>query len=94
MNMGRRLYGSFLDAGLTAPQLRLEAPIGGGPDWPGYAYVAESVRSLLPMLEQRGLVTADEADVDTLADRLRDEVVERGGVQILPTVIGAWARTG
>ena len=93
MNMGRRLHGTFLDAGLTAPQLRLEAPMGGGPDWPGYAYAAESIRSLLPMLEERGLVTADEADVDTLADRLRTEVVDHRGVQILPTVIGAWGRT-
>ena len=40
-NMGRRLYSTYLAAGLPAPELRLEAPIGGGPDWPGYAYVAE-----------------------------------------------------
>ena len=37
-------------------------------------------------------MTAAEADVDTLADRLRAEVVASGGVQILPTVIGAWSR--
>ena len=72
--------------------MRLEAPIGGGPDWPGYAFVAGSIRSLLPMLERRGSVTADEADIDTLADRLRAEVVDRHGVQVLPIVIGAWTR--
>lgn len=92
MDMGLRLYRTFHAAGLHAPQLRQDAPIGGGPDWPGYAYIAGSVRSLLPLLEQLGTVTAAEADVDTLEDRLRAELVGDDGVQILPTVIGAWAR--
>ena len=65
-DMGMRLHRTFLDAGLPAPQLRQEAPIGGGPTWPGYTYVAETARSLLPMLVQLGAVTAAEADIDTL----------------------------
>jgi SAM-dependent methyltransferase len=90
LQMGLHLYQTYLDAGLPAPQLRLEAPIGGGVDWPGYAYIAETVRSLLPMLEQTGMVTPEEADVETLADRLRAEVVHQCGVEMLPIVIGAW----
>src|SRR5262249_6924411 len=43
--MGAKLFGAYLDAGLPAPELRLEAPIGGGVDWPGYEYVAETMRS-------------------------------------------------
>ena len=35
IDMGMRLHRTFLDAGLPAPQLRHEAPIGGGPTWPG-----------------------------------------------------------
>jgi ubiquinone/menaquinone biosynthesis C-methylase UbiE len=89
---GSKLHQIYQDAGLPAPQLRLTAPIGGGPEWPGYAYVADTVRSLLPMLQQMGLVTAEDVDIDTLADRLRAEVVSQGGVQMLPMVIGAWAR--
>jgi SAM-dependent methyltransferase len=88
-DMGRRLYRTFIEAGLDAPELRQEAPIGGGPDWPGYAFVAESMRSLLPFMEQMGTVTAQGADVDTLEDRLRAEVVAENAVQILPAVIGA-----
>ncbi len=91
-DMGRRLYGAFLDAGLGSPQLRHDAPIGGGPDWPGYAYVTESMRSLLPFFEQLGTVTASEVDIETLESRLRSEIVDQQGVQILPEVIGAWAR--
>ena len=92
-DMGLQLYRTFLDAGLPAPQLCHEAPIGGGPAWPGYAFVAGSMRSLLAFLEQLGNVDATEADVETLEDRLREELVDRRGVQILPTVIGAWSRS-
>ena len=74
------------------PRAVLNAPIGGGEDWPGYAYVADTVRSLLPMLEQMGVATAEGVGVDTPAGRLRAEVVGQRGVQILPIVIGASAR--
>jgi SAM-dependent methyltransferase len=90
--MGSKLHQTYLDAGLPDPQLRLDAPVGGGEDWPGYAYVADTVRSLLPMLEQMGLVSAEDVDVETLADRLRAEALGLRGVQMLPIVMGAWAR--
>jgi ubiquinone/menaquinone biosynthesis C-methylase UbiE len=90
--MGSKLHQTYLDAGLPDPQLRLEAPVGGGEDWPGYAYVADTVRSLLPMMEQMGLVSAEDVHIDTLADRLRAEALELRGVQMLPIVVGTWAR--
>jgi ubiquinone/menaquinone biosynthesis C-methylase UbiE len=93
MNMGTRLYAAYLEAGLLAPELRLEAPIGGGPDWPGYGYVAETLRSLLPMLERMTGLDPDEVQIDTLADRMREDAVSGARVQMLPIVIGAWART-
>jgi protein-L-isoaspartate O-methyltransferase len=90
--MGPKLFRTFLQAGLPAPQLRLDAPIGGGPSWPGYGYLTATVRSLLPLLERVGSVTADEVSIDTLEQRLRAEVVERDAIQYLPAVIGAWSR--
>ncbi len=101
--MGLKLYRTYLDAGLPAPQLRLDAPLGGGPDWPGYAYVADTLRSLLPFLQRMGVQppaeladpaedVSDWTELDTLADRLRDEAVSQRAVQVLATVIGAWAR--
>ena len=92
-DMGLRLYRTFVDAGLDTPELRHDAPIGGGLDWPGYAYVRGVVRSLLPFMEQIGAVTAEEVDVDRLEARLRDEALAYDAVQVLPTVIGAWTRT-
>ncbi len=91
-DMGLQLARTFAAAGLPIPQLRLDAPVGGGADWPGYTFVAETVRSLLPRLEAIGAVTAAMVDVDTLAARLRDEAVELSAIQRLPAVIGAWAR--
>ena len=91
-DMGRRLYRTFLDAGLPGPQLREETPIGAGADWPGHAYLAASVASLLPLLEELGQVDPAEVGIETLADRLRAEAVERQAVQFLPAVVGAWSR--
>jgi SAM-dependent methyltransferase len=91
--MGPKLFGTFLAAGLPAPQVRRDAPVGGGPGWPGYGYVADTVRSLLPFLERVGAVKREEVAIETLEDRLRAEVVGQDGIQFLPAIVGAWART-
>jgi SAM-dependent methyltransferase len=93
VDMGPKLFATFTAAGLPAPQLRYDTPIGGGPDWPGYAYVTATVRNLLPMLEEVAGVTPEQLGVDTLEDRLRAEVVGVNGVQLLPPLVGAWARS-
>ena len=93
LSMGFKLYQAFMDAGLPAPQLHLDAPVGGGPGWAGYDYIAESIRSILPLMLKLGIATAAEVDIDSLAARFRDEVVSQHGVVMLPTFVGAWART-
>jgi SAM-dependent methyltransferase len=75
LDMGLRLPQAFTDAGLPMPQLSLAAPLGGGPDWPGYTLAAESIRSLLPRLEAVDAVTAAQVEVDTPAARLREETL-------------------
>lgn len=87
-----RLHEHYLTAGLPAPQIREEAPIGGGAEWVGYATLVDHIRSVEPFLIEAGVTTRDELDVDTLADRLRAEVVgQRGVFRCLPA-IGIWAR--
>ncbi|RWK56898.1 hypothetical protein [Mesorhizobium sp.] len=66
---------------------------GSGPDSPIYDYVAETLRSLLPMAEVVGAATAAEMRVDTLAERLRGEAVEQQMCIMLPPLVGAWANT-
>lgn len=92
MRMGPELYGAFRAAGLPAPRLFLAAPMGGGPDWGGYAQAEAVLRSLWPLMQRFGIATADEVDVDTFGRRLRDAVVAGGGVLKMPDLVSAWTR--
>jgi SAM-dependent methyltransferase len=92
VQMGARLFKTYLDAGLPVPEMLLEAPVGGGPDWPGYEYAVEMFRVALPSLVSRGVVDPEEVGIDTLTDRLRADVTRVQGIQMLPILIGAWAR--
>jgi SAM-dependent methyltransferase len=90
--MGLRLYQTFLAAGLPAPELRLEAAIGGGKDAP-VAVFADVVRAAVPVMERLGIATAAEVEPATLAERLLAETTARDGVVIVVPLIGGWART-
>jgi ubiquinone/menaquinone biosynthesis C-methylase UbiE len=88
--MGLKLFSVFLDAGLPAPQMHLERLMGGGPNWGGYDHLASLVRGLLTFIIQNGIATAEEVVIDTLAERLREEVVSQGGVVIGLSLVSAW----
>jgi len=92
LRMGMKLYATFLEVGLPAPELRYETAIGGGPAWLGYQWVADAVRATLPLILQFGIASAEEVGMDTLADRMREEVVSQGGVARLPALVSAWTR--
>ncbi len=92
LQMGFKLFAAYRAAGLPEPDLLTETIIGGGPDFAGYGYLAGVIRSILPLIERFGIATAEEVDIDTLADRLRDEAVAGGGVVALQMIVGAFAR--
>ncbi|MFC2095828.1 class I SAM-dependent methyltransferase [Candidatus Bipolaricaulota bacterium] len=92
IGMGIDLYRTFVDAGLPEPVLGWTAPIGCRGTWPGYQYVADSFRSLLPLIEQYGIATSEEVDVRTLAERLHSEAVAIKRPIILAPHVTAWAR--
>jgi len=91
-NIGTQLFWLMQEAGLPPPECRMEGVMDGGPHSPVYEWLAESARSLLPRMEALGLTTAATLDCDTLADRLRQEALERRGVFISAPLIGAFAR--
>jgi len=74
----------FHDAGLKQPTMLCEIPVGGGPDSPIYAWMALTLRSLLPQVEKIGAATAAEIDIDTLEDRLRNAVTAVHGEALCP----------
>jgi hypothetical protein len=91
-DVGLRLTSSFLNAGLARPNLKAELPIGGEAGSYLYGWIAETLRTLLPKIEQFGLACPEEMEIDTLAQRMESEAVELQSELIGPVQIGAWVR--
>jgi hypothetical protein len=92
-DLGSRLFPAFLQAGLPAPQMCADIVVGGGVTFPLYGVIADSIRSLLPAMEKFGIATAEEVQVDTLADRLKQDTVAVQAQVMSRPMIGAWTRT-
>jgi SAM-dependent methyltransferase len=93
LRAGLKLPTIFREAGLPAPQTLQMARVEHGPDAQGYAWIEQLTRTLLPVMQKTGVATPEEVRVDTLAARIRDEVVAKKAVLVLPPFIGAWAHT-
>lgn len=89
--MGYKIHGAYLEAGLPAPEMELFAPLSGSSNWRGQEYFTETLRSLLPLAEKFGVATKEEVQIDSLAERLIEETLSRGGVLKTPDVVNAWA---
>ncbi len=50
------------------------------------------MRTLLPRIQQLGVAGSTEVEIETLADRIRDEIILANGFATMMPVIGAWAR--
>ena len=90
-DVGRRLGSLYTAAGLPFPELMAEIPVGG----PGSAitgWAVQTLRTLLPMIEQLGIATAAEIGIDTLRQRIEAEARENNAVLTGPPQFGAWAR--
>jgi ubiquinone/menaquinone biosynthesis C-methylase UbiE len=90
---GGKLFSTFLAAKLPAPKMVSVSHIDGGAKSPVYEYIAETLRSLLPMMERLGVATDADVLVETLAHRLREEAIALRTCVTLPPLVGAWVRT-
>ena len=91
--LGAKLATLMQSAGLPAPSLRLESIVSAGPDLAGLAgYTADLARTLLPAALRLGIVSAEEVDIDTLAERIRKEMLANMATVIGRGEIGAWVR--
>jgi hypothetical protein len=91
-DIGLRLPFIFASVGLPAPKLTFEALVDCSADSEICEFVAATVRSLLPRLEQLGIVSSRRVQVETLAGRLRQEQAELSGVLGMMPLMGAWCR--
>lgn len=89
-DMGSRLYATFRAAGLV-PHLVGSVRVEAGVDAYAPDYIAETVRSLIPLLTSFGLASEDEIEVETLADRIRAEVSQGDHCFFYPRMVGAFA---
>ena len=89
-DMGLRLYATFREAGLPPPQLRMELPLGDGPEFT--LWIHELWCTLLPQMAPRDLTHSSIGDLDTLADRLQAEVAAEKTFGAFVGMVGAWSR--
>jgi len=66
--------------------------MGGAAGRSGFAYMASNFRTALPVIEQFRLGSASELELDTLAERLAEEVARVGMPMQCPPLVTAWAR--
>jgi SAM-dependent methyltransferase len=74
-DLGLHLTPIFRAAGLSWPTISAEVPIGGEPGCFLYLWIAETLRSLLPRIEQLNLARAKDLDLDTLVARMEAEAM-------------------
>jgi ubiquinone/menaquinone biosynthesis C-methylase UbiE len=92
LDMGGKLHATFHAAGLAAPQMTVAGHVECGSQSPVFTYLADTLRSLVPMAERFGITTATEVAIDTLAERLRKEAVDNNASIMPPPLVGAWTR--
>lgn len=70
----------------------MDTVVSGEEDSPVYKLLAEALRSLVPTLEKFNIATPAQVQINSLADRLRKEVVRKRGLAMSYGLVGAWAR--
>lgn len=92
-HMGTKLHATFVGAGLWAPEMRLEVPVGGMPTCLAWLEMfKELIAILLPEMERLGVATSGEVGLDTLIERISREATGSNSVIIGHSQVGAWTR--
>lgn len=92
-HMGANLAATMKTAGLPPASVHLESIASAGPDHAGLAtFTADLARTLLPEMLRLGVATAEEVGIDTLAERIRNEMIANTAIIIGRAEIGVWTR--
>jgi len=90
--LGLEMHSLFVDCGLPAPKMRTDTLVSGEGDNPVCTLLAEAVRSLVPTLDKLNIASPAEVQIESLAERMRKEVIEHRGVVMSYALVGAWTR--
>jgi len=88
--MGFALYRIFQEAGLSAPTMSLEMPLGNDPEFT--RWLPDVLGSLLPQVRQFNLALEPLGDLATFPERVQAEVVASNSVVTWMALVGAWSR--
>jgi methyltransferase family protein len=88
--IGLSLYRIFQEAGLPAPAMRMEIPLGDDSDFVRWIY--DVICSLRPQSQQLNLSLEKLGDFDTLLERLQAEFAASNRVASWMGIVGAWSR--
>ncbi len=89
---GGRFVEHFFAAGLPQPNVRCEVPLIDGTEAKTLRWVAETVRTLLPVLTGPLGIEADLIGIETLGERLRSAITDARSQVECPPQFLAWAR--
>ena len=93
VRMGIRLHATFIAAGLPAPSMLVECVIGGGVNsLDQIHFMTDLAAILVPDMERLGIATAGDVDAETLAERVRKEMIGNESVILARPEICAWSR--
>jgi len=90
MDMELVLYRTFQEAGLPAPRMRIEVPVGDDPEFARWVY--DLLYSLRPRMQQHDLPYEALGDLDTLLQRLEAEAAAANAFGACVGLVGAWSR--
>jgi SAM-dependent methyltransferase len=89
-SLGTRLWTVVADAGLRPVGMIGIQPHFGPADPDGPLLLTGIVRAVLPLMERTGVATAADVGLETLQQRLRDELATAQAVFAHPTLLSAW----
>ena len=91
-DIGVRLPSLYMSAGLPRPKLAFEMLVECNPESEIYDLCVDTVRSLLPRIVSCGIRTAQQIQIDSLAQRLRSEASALVTVVGVMPLMGAWTK--
>jgi ubiquinone/menaquinone biosynthesis C-methylase UbiE len=90
MDMELVLYRAFQEAGLPAPNIRIEVPVGDDPNVVRWFY--DLVCSVASRLDKNELAASGIGDLETLESRLEAERIAARSFGASVALVGAWSR--
>jgi hypothetical protein len=91
---GPRLWTSVEEAGLSPLGTIGISALARPDDEDGLIWMVQAVRAAVPLLVGTGVATAEEIDIETLEQRVRDEWKKTRMVFTAGMGVGVWATTG